>query len=161
LLSKNLKIRIYRTIILPVVLYGCEIWSLILREDRRLRAFNRVLRKIFGPKCDEVMGEWRKVHLEELNGLYSLPNIMWVIKSRRMRWAGHVARMGERRVVYRVLVGKQEGKRPLGRPRHRWEDNIKMDLQEVRCGCEDWIGLAQVRDRWRALVSAVRNLWVP
>ena len=84
-----------------------------------------------------------------------------VIKSRRMRWAGHVARMGEGRGVYRVLVGKPDGKRPLGRPRRRWEDNIRMDLQEVGLGYEDWIGLAQGRDRWRALVSAVRNLRVP
>jgi hypothetical protein len=107
------------------------------------------------------MGEWRKLHNEELNDLYSLPNLVRVIKSRRMRWVGHVAHMGERRGVYRVLVGKLEEKRLLGRPRHRWEDNIRMDLQEVGCGCEDLIGLAQDRDRWRALVSAVRNLWVP
>jgi hypothetical protein len=96
---------------------------------------------------------------EELNGLYSLPNIVLVIKSRRLRWAGHVVRMGEGRGVERVLVGKPEGKRPLGRPRRRWEDNVRMDLQKVGCGCEDWIGLT--RDRWRALVSAVRNLRVP
>jgi hypothetical protein len=120
-----------------------------------------VLRRISGPKRDEVMGEWRKLHNEELNGLYSLPNIVWVIKSRRMRWAGHVALLGEGRGVYRVLVGKPEGKRPLGRPRHRWEDNIKMDLQEMGCGCVDWIGLAQDRERWWALVSALMNLGVP
>jgi hypothetical protein len=133
-----------------------------LEEERRLRVFeNCVLRRIFGPKRDEVTGEWRKLHNEELNGLYSIPNIVRVIKSRRMRWAGHVARMGEWRGVYMVLVGKSEGKRPLGTPGHRWEDNIRMDLQEVGCGCEDWIGLAQDRDRWRALVSVVRNLWVP
>jgi hypothetical protein len=107
---------------------------------------NRVLRRIFGPKRDEVTGEWRKLHNEELNGLSSLTNIVRVIKSRRLRRAGHVARMGEGRVVYRVLVGKHEGKRPLGRPRCRWEDNIRMDLQEVGSGCEDWIGLAQDRD---------------
>jgi len=120
LLSKNLKIKIYRTVILPVVLYGCETWSLTLREERRLRVFeNRVLRRIFGPKRDEVTGEWRKLHNEELNNLYSSPNIVRVIKSRRMRWAGHVARMGEDRGVYRVLVGKPEERRPLGRPRRR------------------------------------------
>jgi hypothetical protein len=131
-----------------------------LREEPRLRVFeNRVLR-IFGPKRDEVTGEWRKLHNEELNGLYSLPNIMRVIKSRRLRWAGHIARMWEGRGVYRILVGKPERKRPLGRPRRRWEDNIRMDLLEVGCGREDWIGLAQDRDRWRALVSAMRNLRV-
>ena len=98
---------------------------------------------------------------EKLNDLYSSPNIVRVIKSRRMRWAGHVAPMGEERGVYRVLVGKPEGRRPLGRHRRRWLDNIRMDLQEVRCGYMDWIGLAQDRDRWRTLVSAVMNLRVP
>jgi len=144
--SKNLKIKIYRTIILPVVLYGCETWLLTLREERRLRVFeNRVLRRLFGPKRDEVTGEWRKLHNEELRDLYSLPNTVRVVKSRRMRWVGHVARMGEGRGLHRVLVGKPEGKRPLGRPRHRWEDNIKMDLKEVGGG-EDWMELAQDRD---------------
>jgi len=100
LLSKNLKIKIYRTIILPIVLYGCETWSLTLREERGLR----VLRRIFGPKRDETTNEWRKLHNEELNDLYSSPNILWVTKSRRMRWAGHVARIRERRGVYSVLV---------------------------------------------------------
>jgi hypothetical protein len=120
---------------LPVVLYGCETWSLTLREERRLRVFeNRVLRKIFGPKRNEVIREWRKLHNEELNDLYSSPNIVRVIKSRRMRLAGHVARMGKGRGVYRVLVGKSEEKRPLGRPRRRWEDYNKMGLQEVGCG---------------------------
>ena len=139
LLPKNLKIKIYRTIILSVVLYECESWSLTLREERRLRVFeNRVLRRIFGPRGDEVTGEWRKLHIEKLNDLYSSPNIVPVIKSRRMRWAGHVARMGERRGVYSVFVGKPEGKRPLGRPRRRWEDNIKMNLQEVGWGI--WTG---------------------
>ena len=122
---------------------------------------NRVLRKIFGPRRDEVTGEWRKLHNEKLNDLYSSPSIVRVIKSRRMRWAGHVARMRERRDVYTVLVGKPEGTRPVGIPRFRWEDNIKMDLQEVGCGCMDWIELAQDRDRWRALVSVVMNLRVP
>jgi hypothetical protein len=107
LLSKNLKIKVYRNIILPVVSYGCETWSLTLREERRLRVFeNMVLRRVFGPKRDEVTGEWRKLHNEELNDLYSLPNNVRVVKSRRMRWAGHVARMGEDRGVHRVLVGK-------------------------------------------------------
>ena len=147
LLPRNLKIKIYRTIILPVVLYGCETWSLTLREKRRLRVFeNMVLRRVFGPKRDEVTGEWRRLHNKELRDLYSLPNIVRVVKSRRMRWVGHVARMGEGIGVHRVLVGKPEGKRPLGRPRRRWEDNIKMDLREVGVG-GDWMGLAQVRDR--------------
>ena len=101
------------------------------------------------------------MHNEELNDLYSSPNIVRVIKSRRMRWAGNVARMGEERGVYRVLVGKPEGRRPLGRPRRRWVDNIRMDLQEVGCGYMDWIGLAQDRDRLRTLVSAVMNVLVP
>ena len=146
----------------PVVLYGCETWSLTLRGERKLRVFeNMVLRRIFGPRRDEITGEWRRLHNEELNDLYCSPNIVRVIKSRRMRWAGHVARMGEERGVYKVLVRKPEGKRPLGRPRHRWVDNIRMDLQEVGCGYVDWIGLAQDRDRWRKLVSAVMNLRVP
>ena len=122
LLSKNLKIKIYRTIILPIVLYGCETWSLTLQEERKMRVFgNMVLRRIFGPRRDEVTGDWRRLHNEELNDLYCSPNIVWVIKSRRMRWAGHVARMGEEREVYRVLVGKPERKRPLGRTRRRWD----------------------------------------
>jgi len=155
-------IKIYRTIILPVVVYGCETWSLTLREEWKLRVFeNMVLRRIFGPRTDEVTGEWRRLHNEDLNDLYSSPNIMRVIKSRRMRWAGHVARMGEKRGVYSFLVGKPEGKRPLGRPRRRWVDNIRMEIQEVGGGYMDWIGLAQDRDRWRTLVSAVMNLRVP
>jgi len=117
-----------------------------------------VLRRIFGPRRVEVTREWRRLHNEELNDLYSSPNIVRVIKSRRMRWAGHVACMGEERGVFRVLVGKPEGKGPLGRSRHRWVDNIRMDLQEVGCGYVDWIGLAQDRDRWRTLVSTVMNL---
>jgi hypothetical protein len=104
-LSKNLKIRIYKTIILPLVLYGCETWSLTLREEHRLRVFkNRVLRRIFGSKRDEVTGEWRKLHNEELRDLYSSPSIIRIIKSSRMRWAGYVARMGEKRNAYRLLV---------------------------------------------------------
>ena len=112
-------------------------------------------------KRDEVSGEWRKLHNEELSDLYSLPNIVRVVKLRRMRWVGHMTRMGEGRGVHRVLVGKPEGKRPLGRPRRRWEVNIKMDLQEVGGGCGDRMELAQDRERWRALVSTVRNLRVP
>ena len=115
---------------------------------------------MFGPKRDEVTGEWRKLHKEELRDLYSLPNIVRVVKSRRMRWAGHVSRMGEGSAVHRFLVEKPEGKRPLGRPRRRWEDNIKMDLQEVGGG-GDWIELAQDRDRWRALVNTIMNCRIP
>jgi len=149
-------------IILPVVLHGCETWSLTLREERKLRVFeNRVLRRLFGPRRDEVTREWRRLHNEELNDLYSSPNIVRAIKSRRMRWAGHVARMGEERGVYRVFVGKPERRRPLGRPRRRWVDNIRMDLHEVGCLYMDWIGLAQDRDRCRTLVSAVMKLRVP
>ena len=191
LLSKNLKIKIYRTIILPFVLYGCETWSLTLREERRLRMFgNRVPRRIFGPARDEMTGEWRKLqnlefyplnadlnticHLLALlgahhifhvgrirvNDLYCSPIIVRVIKSKNMRWTGHVVLMG-RGEAYSMLVGKDEGKRQLGRPRRRWEDNIKMDLQKVGCGGMDWIELAQDRDRCRALVNAVMNLHVP
>ena len=120
-----------------------------------------MLRRILGPRRDEVTGEWRGLHNEELNDLYCSPNIVRAIKSRRMRWAGHVGRMGEDRGVYRVLVGKPEGRRPLRRPRRRWVDNIRMDFQEVGCEYMDWIGLAQDTDRWRTLVSAVMNLRVP
>jgi hypothetical protein len=124
------KVRIYKAIILPVVLYGCETWSLAVREHK-LRVFeNRVLRRIFGPKRNGVTGEWRKPHNEELHNLYSSPSIIGIIKSRRMKWAGHVARMWEKRNVYRLLVGKPEGKTALGRPRRRWIDNIKMDMLE-------------------------------
>jgi hypothetical protein len=135
LLSRNVKGKIYKTIILPVVLYGFETWSLILSEEHRLRVFeNRVVRGIFGPKRDEVTGEWRKLHNGELHSLYSSPDIIRQIKSRRMRWAGHVAHMGEGRNGYRVLVGKPEGKKPLGRPRLRCEDEIRMDLRELGWG---------------------------
>jgi hypothetical protein len=119
------------------------------------------LRRIFGLKRDGVMGGWRKLHNEELHNLYSSPSIIRIIKSRRKRWAGHVAQMGEKRNVYRLFLGKPEGKRPLGRPRRRWIDNIKMDLLEIGVSVVDWIGLAQDRYRWRALVNLVMNLWVP
>jgi hypothetical protein len=145
LLSKNVKVRIYKTIILPVVLYGCETWSLTVREVHKLRVFvNRVLRRIFGPKRDGVMRGLKKLHNEELHNLYSLPCIIRIITSRRMRWVGHVARMGEKRNVYRLLVGKPE-----------------MGLLKIGLNFVDWIGLAQDRYRWRALVTAVRNLQVP
>jgi hypothetical protein len=121
-----------------------NMWSLTLREEHRLGVFeNRVLRRIFGPKRDEVTGEWRKLHNEELRDLYSSPSIIRIMKARMMRWAGHVARMGEKRNAYR-LVGKPEGRRPLERPRRRWLDNIRMDLVEVGWGDVDWIGLARV-----------------
>jgi len=122
---------------------------------------NRVLRRVFGPKRDEVTGEWRKLHNEELSDMHSLPNILRVVKSRRMRWARNVVRMGEGRGVHRVLVGKPERKKSLGRPRHTWKDNIKTDLQEVGGGCGDWMELAKGRERWRALVSMVMNFRVP
>ncbi|PNF23733.1 hypothetical protein B7P43_G18405, partial [Cryptotermes secundus] len=153
------RLLIYKTIILPVVLYGRETSSLTLKEEHRLRVFeNRVLR-ISGPKRGEVTGGWRKLHNEELHNLYSSPSIIIMIKSRRMRWAEHVARMGETRNAYRLLVGKPEGKRPLGRPRRRWVTILKWILE----GWDgiDWIDLAQDRGQWRALVNAVTNLWVP
>ena len=120
-----------------------------------------MLRRVFGPKRDEVKEDRRKLHIEEFSDLYSLSNIVRVVKSRTMRWASHVARMGEGRVVHRVLVRKPEGKSPLEIPRCRWEDNIKIDLQEVGGGCGDWMEIAQDRGRWWALVSTVRNLLVP
>jgi hypothetical protein len=158
LISKNLKIQIYKTVTLPVVLYECETWSLILRKEYRLRAFeNSVLWRIFGPKREED-GWGRKLHNDELHNLYSSPNIVRVIKSRMMMWAGHVARMGEGRGVYRVLVGRPEGKRPLGRLRRRWEDNIKLDLKEIGIDGANWTQPAQGRVQWRALVNTVMKL---
>jgi hypothetical protein len=138
-----------------------EVNKLTLGEEHRLGVFeNRVLRKIFEPKREED-GSWRKLHNDELHDLYSSPNIVRVIKSRRMRWAVHVARMGEGRGVYMVLVGRPEGKRPLGRPRRRWEDNIKMDLGEIGIDGVNWIWLAQDRVQWRAFVNTVMNFRVP
>jgi hypothetical protein len=120
-----------------------------------------VLRRIFGPKSDEVKGGWRKLHNEELHDLHSSPSKIRIIKSRRVRWAWHVARVGEKRNVYKLSVGKPEGKRPLGRPRRRWADNIKMGLLELGFGGMDWIGLARDRYRWRAFVNVVMNLRIP
>jgi hypothetical protein len=129
-----------------------------LREEHRLRVFeNRVLRRIFGPKREED-GSWRKLYNDEIHSLYSSPNIVWVIKSREMRWAGHVARMGEGRRVYRVSVGKPESKRPLGRP--RWEDKIKLDVREIGIDGANWIWLTQDRVQWRGFVNTVMNLQV-
>jgi hypothetical protein len=122
---------------------------------------NRVLTGIFGTKRDKVIGDWRKLHNEELRNLYSSPSIIRMIKSRRMRWEGHIARMEEKINAYGILVGEPEGERPLGRPRRRWEDNIRIDLIEIGWGGMDWIGLAQDTDRWRAHVGTVMNLRVP
>jgi hypothetical protein len=161
LLPRNIKVKINTTIILPVVLYGCETWYLTLTKEHRLSVFeNRVLRRIFGPKRAEVTGEWRNMHSGEIHNLYSSPDIIRQIKSRKMRWARHVACMGEGRNVYRVLVGKPKGKRPLGRARHRWEDGIKMDLREIGWGYVEWIHLEQGRDWWWALVNAVMDFRV-
>jgi hypothetical protein len=122
---------------------------------------NRVLRRIFGPKRDEVTGEWRKLQDEQLRDLYSSPSIIRIIKSRRMRWARHVARMGEKKNAYRLLVAKPEAKRPLRRPRRKWVDNIRLDFGQLGWGDVEWISLAQDRNRWRDLMNSVLNLWVP
>ena len=160
LLSKILKCKVYRTTNLPVVLYGCETWSLTMSEEHRLKVSeNRVLRRIFGLKWDKVIRGWKKLNNDGFNNLYSPPNTVRVIKSRRIRWKGHVARMEERRGV-NSFSGEIEGKKPLKRSRLRWEDNIKMDLQEVIWGM-DWSDLAQNCHRWRAVVNAVMNLRVP
>jgi hypothetical protein len=158
---KNLKIKTYKTVIFPVVLCGCETWSLTLREEHRLRVFgNRVLRRIFGSKREED-GSWRKLHNDELHSLYSSPNTVGVIKSRRMKWARHVAHMGEGRGIYRPLDGRPEGKRPLERPRRKWEYNMKLDLREIGIDGANWIQLAQDRVKWRAFVNTVTNFQVP
>jgi hypothetical protein len=138
-------------------MYGCETWSLTLREEHRLRVFENGVLRIFGPKRDEVTGGWRKLHNEELHNLYSSPNIIRIIKSMTIRWTRHVTRMGAKRTAYRVLVGKSEGKRLLGRPRRKWVDNIRMDLIEIGWHGMDWIDLAQDREQWSSLV----NLRVP
>jgi hypothetical protein len=157
LLSRNVKIKIFKPIILPVVLYGCETWSLTLREEHRLRVFeNRMLRRIFGTKRDEITGERRKLHSGERHNLYSSQDIMRQIKSRGMRWAGCVVRMGEGRKLYKVLVGKPAGKRPLVRPMRRWADGSRIDVREIGWGrAVEWIHLNQDWDRWRAVVNAV------
>jgi hypothetical protein len=143
-------------------LYGCETWSLTLREEHRLREFdNRVLRRTFRPKRDEVTGGWRKLHNEELHSLYSSPSIIRMIKSRLMRWAGHLTRLGDKWNAYRILEEKPEGKRPLGSSRCRWVCNIEMNLREIGRDIMDLIDLAQDRDQWRALVNTVMNLRLP
>jgi hypothetical protein len=158
---KKSKVSNIKTVILPVVLYGYKTWSLTLREEHRLRVFeNRVFRRIFGPKREEE-GSWIKLHNAELHSLYSSSNIVRVIKSRRMRWVGHVACMGKGRDVYRVLVGRAKGKRLLGRPRHWWEDNIKLDLREIGIDGVNYIQLAQNRVWWQAFVNTVMSLRVP
>ena len=140
----------------------CEAWSLTLREEHRLRVLeNGVLRKLFGPKKDEVKGNWRRLHNEELYALYSSPNVIRMIKSRKMTWMGQVTRMGDRRGACRILVGRLEGRRPFERPRIGCEDNIKMNLQEVGWGGMGWTDLAWDRDSWQAIVKAAMNIRVP
>jgi hypothetical protein len=121
---------------------------------------NRVLRRIFGPKRDEVTGGWRKLHEEELHNLYYSPSIIRMFRSRKMRWAGHLVQM-EKMIAYKILVGRPEGKNPLRRRRRRWEDDIRIDLREIGWSGMEWIDLAQVRDQWRALVKPVMNTLVP
>jgi len=150
--------------ILPVVLYGYETWSLILRQDHthRLRVFeNRVRRRIIRRMREEAAGGWRRLRNEELYNMYNWPNIVRVIKSRNMRWVRNVARMGAMRNAYNILVGKPERKRPLGKPRRRWEYNIRIDLREIGLEGVDWMHLVQYTDQWRPLLSTVMNLRLP
>jgi len=159
LISRKLKLKIYITVILPVILYGYKIG---VADEHKLRVFeNKVLRKIYVPKRDEMTGEWRRLHKEKLHGLYDSPDVVRIMKSRRLRWADHVARMGEKRRLYSILVGKPEGKRSLGRLRRRWEDNIRRHLREVGVCDENWLDLAQGRSRWRTFITAAMNLRVP
>ena len=159
LLSKNLKTKIYKTIILPVVINGCGTWSLTLREECRLRVFeNRILRRILGPKRDEN-GEWRRLHNKELHSLYRSADIVTVIKSRRLRWAEQVVRMKAGMSAFKILKRKPTGKRPLARYRRRLEDNIRMDL-EIGINAGNWVDSAQGRNYWRALVNAALNFRV-
>jgi len=161
-LTKNIKIKMYRTITLPVVLYGCETWSFTMGEEHGLRMFkNRVRRKIFGSRWEEVIGEWRRLHIEEVNELYPSPNIIQAIKSKRMRWARHVAHMRESRGAYMVLVGKPGGKWPLEDPGINGRIILKWILKKWDGGGTDWIDPAQTKDRRWALVNAVMNLQVP
>jgi hypothetical protein len=158
---KHKRIRVYRTVVLPAVLYGCETWSLTLREEQRLRLFeNRVLRRIFGPKRDEATGEWRRLHNEELNDLYSSPNIVRVIKSGRMGWAGSVAHMGKTEVHTGFCWGDLREGDQLGDPGVDGRIILKWIFKKWDGGM-NWIELVQDRDRWRALVNAVMNLRVP
>jgi hypothetical protein len=151
-----------KTVILHVVLYGCGTWSLTLREEHRLRVFEkRVLRRIFRLKRVEVIGGGGKQHNGELHNLYCSPSIIRIIKSRSIRWTRHVAYMGAKRNAYRILVGKPEGKRPLGRPRDKWEDNIKTNFSDKKWSGMDWINLARDREQWRIVVKTVMNLRVP
>ena len=143
-IQKKRKIKIYRSLILPVVLYGFETWSVTLSEEYRLRVFkNRMLRRILGPKRNKVTGEQRRLHNQQLYGLYCSPNIIQVIKSRRKRWVGHVVHVGERRGAYKVLVGKPEGKRPCGRPKPRREEILKWFYK--KWNGEAWTGLIWLR----------------